>query len=233
MIIENVRNFVKEKADPVIVDANRREEFPTQLIDEMGKLGFLGANLSGYGLPAMDHISYGLIMRELERCDSALRSFVSVQGALVMYAIHAFGSEAQKEHWLPRLASAESVGCYCLSESTGGSDPGAMATRAQAKGKSWLLNGSKMWITNGQIAEIAVVWAQTDEGVRGFLVPTKQEGVKCVKMTNKLSLRASITSELYFDNVELPEDAILPKSVGLKSALGCLSQARYGIAWEC
>ena len=231
MVMETVRNFVTEEAQESIVEANRTEEFPLHLGKEMGKLGLLGANLKGYGLPGMDSISYGLIMRELERCDSALRSFASVQGALAMYAIHSFGSEEQKKHWLPKMAKAEAIGCFCLSESTGGSDPGAMTTKAEKKGKSWFLSGSKMWITNGQIADVAVVWAQTEAGIRGFLISPQNPAVKKIKMSNKLSLRASITSEFYFDKLELTEDSILPKSEGLKSALSCLSQARYGISW--
>lgn len=231
LIQQSVRDFIKNEVQDQIVEAYRKEEFPTQIIKKMGQLGLLGSNLSGYGLPGMDQISYGLIMRELERCDSGLRSFASVQGALVMYPIHTFGSEAQKEAWLPRLASGEAVGCFGLTESEGGSDPAAMKTKAEKKGDKWILNGSKMWITNGNLANVAVVWAKTDEGIRGFVVPTDTPGFKVLKMSGKLSLRASVTSELYFDNVTLPEDAILPKSEGLKSALSCLTQARYGISW--
>src|SRR5690606_1470072 len=162
----------------------------------------LGSNLEGYGLPGMDNISYGLVMKELERCDSGLRSFASVQGALVMYPIHAFGSESQKEEWLPRLGSGEAIGCFGLTEPDGGSDPGAMKTRAEDKGDHWVLNGSKMWITNGNLAKVAIVWAATKGGVRGFVVPTDLPGFTVKKMEHKLSLRASITSELYFDNVK-------------------------------
>lgn len=231
LVQQTVREFIAKEAEPIIQKAYRSEEFPTSLIPRFGELGLLGAQLSGYGLPGMDNISYGLIMRELERCDSGLRSFASVQGALVMYPIHAFGSEEQKNQWLPKLASGEVVGCFGLTESEGGSDPGAMKTKAEKTRTGWLLNGSKMWITNGNISQIAVVWAQTEQGIRGFIVPTHTKGFSVRKMEGKLSLRASITSELYFDNVEIPENAILPKSNGLSSPLSCLTQARYGIAW--
>jgi len=231
LVTNSVRDFVAKKVEPLIQKAYLAEEFPTHLIPELGELGVLGANLTGYGLPGMDHISYGLVMKELERCDSGLRSFASVQGALVMYPIHAFGSEEQKQEWLPKLGSGKAVGCFGLTEADGGSDPGAMKTRAEDKGDHWLLNGSKMWITNGNLAQVAVVWAQTNQGIRGFVVPTATKGFEARKMTGKLSLRASVTSELYFDNVKLPKSALLPKSEGLKSALACLTQARYGIAW--
>ena len=231
LVRDSVRAFLEEKAEPIIVDHYRKEDFPKELIKGLGELGVLGANLSGYGLPEMDNKSYGLVMAELERCDSGLRSFASVQGALVMYPIWAFGSEEQKSTWLPKLHTGEAVGCFGLTESEGGSDPSAMKTKAVKKGSFWILNGSKMWITNGNLAQVAVVWAQTDEGIRGFVVPTDSKGFTVKKMIGKLSLRASVTSELYFDNVELPESAILPKSKGLQSALACLSQARYGIVW--
>ncbi len=231
LVQATVRDFVAKEVEPKIQKAYLNEEFPTEVIPKMGALGLLGANLTGYGLPGMDNISYGLVMQELERCDSGLRSFCSVQGALVMFPIHAYGSEAQKEEWLPKLGSGEAVGCFGLTESYGGSDPGAMKTRAEDKGDHWLLNGSKMWITNGNLAKVAVVWAQTEKGIRGFVVPTDVKGFSAKKMAGKLSLRASMTSELYFDDIKLPKDAVLPKSDGLKSALGCLSQARYGIAW--
>ncbi len=231
LVEKSVRDFVQKDIEPLIQKAYREESFPTQIIPKLGEMGLLGSNLTGYGLPGMDNISYGLIMRELERCDSGLRSFASVQGALVMYPIHAFGSEEQKQHWLPKLGSGEAVGCFGLTEADGGSDPGAMKTRAEDKGDHWLLNGSKMWITNGNLAQVAIVWAKTKDGIRGFLVPTNTPGFTAKKMTGKLSLRASVTSELYFSDVKLPKDAILPKTVGLKNALMCLSQARYGIAW--
>lgn len=231
LVQASVRDFVVKEIEPKIQKAWMNEEFPLELIPKLGAMGLLGSSLTGYGLPGMDAISYGLVMQELERCDSGIRSFASVQGSLVMYPIHAFGSEAQKEEWLPKLGSGEAVGCFGLTESYGGSDPGAMLTKAEDKGDHWLLNGSKMWITNGNLAKVAVVWAQTKQGIRGFVVPTNSKGFEARKMEGKISLRASVTSELYFDNIKLPKDAILPKSDGLKSALACLSQARYGIAW--
>lgn len=231
LVTASVRKFVQQEIQPSIADYYAKEDFPIEVIPKMGELGLLGANLDGYGLPGMDGVSYGLIMKELERCDSGLRSFASVQGALVMYPIHAFGSEEQKETWLPKLGSGKAIGCFGLTEADGGSDPGAMKTKAEDKGDHWLLNGSKMWITNGNLAEVAVVWAKTGDGIRGFVVPTATDGFTVKKMANKLSLKASITSELYFDNVKLPKDAVLPKSTGLKDALSCLTQARYGIAW--
>ena len=231
LVQKSVRDYVSREVEPLIQKAYLAEEFPTKIIPGLGELGVLGSNLTGYGLPGMDHISYGLVMKELERCDSGLRSFASVQGALVMYPIHAFGSDEQKEEWLPKLGSGKAIGCFGLTEADGGSDPGAMKTRAEDKGDHWLLNGSKMWITNGNLAQVAVVWAQTGNGVRGFVVPTNIKGFEARKMSGKLSLRASVTSELYFDNIKLPKSALLPKSEGLKSALACLSQARYGIAW--
>lgn len=231
MISASVRDFVSKDVQSHIREAYQNEQFPMSIVPTLGSLGLLGGNLSGYGLPGMDAISYGLVMKELERCDSGLRSFVSVQGALVMYPIHTFGSEEQKKTYLPALASAEMIGCFGLTESEGGSDPGAMKTRAEKRGKEWVLNGSKMWITNGHISKIAIVWAKTEDGIRGFIVPTDAKGFKAKKIRGKLSLRASETSELYFDDVKLPESALLPHSQGLKSALACLTQARYGISW--
>ncbi len=231
MVRDSVRAFVKQEFMPTIRESFRNETFPTHLIPKMGEMGLFGSNLTGYGLPGLDNIAYGLIMQELERCDSGLRSFASVQGALVMYPIHAFGSEEQKKEWLPKLATGQAVGCFGLTESEGGSDPGAMKTKAEDKGDHWLINGSKMWITNGNLSQVAIVWARTEKGIRGFVVPTNTPGFKAVKMEGKLSLRASITSELYMDNVKVPKDAMLPKTEGLKNALMCLSQARYGIAW--
>ena len=231
LVEKTVRDFIQREAQPLIQESYREEKFPEDLISNFGELGLLGSNLQGYGLPGMDSISYGIIMKELERCDSGLRSFASVQGALVMYPIHAFGSEEQKQKWLPELGSGKAIGCFGLTESEGGSDPGAMKTKAEDKGDHWLLTGSKMWITNGNLAQIAIVWAQTTDGIKGFVVPTDIEGFKVVKMSNKLSLRASVTSELYFDKIKLPKTALLPHSEGLKSALSCLTQARYGISW--
>jgi glutaryl-CoA dehydrogenase len=226
-----VRNFVQKEVEPLIQEAYRKEEFPISIISKMGSLGLLGSFLSGYGLSGMDTMSYGLIMKELERCDSGVRSSASVQGALVMFPIHEFGTEEQKKEWLPTLGKGTSVGCFGLSESEGGSDPGAMKTSVEDKGDHFLLSGSKMWITNGNFAEIAVVWAKTANGIRGFLVPLNLEGVKVIPMKNKLSLRASNTSELVFEKVKLPKNALLPKTEGLKSALQCLNQARFGISW--
>lgn len=231
LVRDTVRDFVQREVEPEIQRAYMEERFPTRIIPKLGELGLLGANLKGYGLSGMDAVAYGIVMQELERCDSGLRSFASVQGALAMYAIYAFGSDAHKEEWLPKLGRGEAIGCFGLSESYGGSDPGAMFTKVEDKGDHWLLNGSKMWITNGNLAQIAIVWAQSPMGIRGFLVPTHLPGFKAKKMEGKLSLRASVTSELYFDNVKLPKDALLPKSDGLKSPLSCLTQARYGIAW--
>jgi len=231
LIAMSVREFVSKEYLPLIREATEKGQFPMNTIPRIAQLGLLGANLSGYGLPEMDNISYGLVMKELERGDSGLRSFVSVQGSLVMYPIYKYGDEEQKKQWLPVLGSAEAVGCFGLTEADGGSDPGAMKTYAEERGGQWILNGSKMWITNGNIAHIAVIWAKTEEGIRGFLVPTDVKGFSAKKMTGKLSLRASETAELYFDNIKLPVGALLPKSAGLKSALSCLTQARYGIAW--
>ncbi|MFK7824969.1 MAG: acyl-CoA dehydrogenase family protein [Oligoflexales bacterium] len=230
-IESTTREFIKREAEPYIQKAYREESFPSSLIPRLGEIGLLGSNLVGYGLPGLDEISYGIVMKELERCDSGLRSFASVQGALVMYPIYAFGSEEQKIKWLSPLAKGEIVGCFGLTESQGGSDPSAMKTRAEDQGDHWLLTGSKMWITNGNLAKIAVVWAKTSDSFRGFLVPMDSPGVTAKKMIGKLSLRASVSSELYFDQVRLPKDAVLPKAHGLKSALACLSQARYGISW--
>ncbi len=232
LIVSSVREFVTRQFAPVINQCYLDEKFPTDKIKAIGAMGLLGGNLKGYGLAGMDAISYGLVMKELERCDSGLRSFASVQGALVMYPIHEYGSEEQKSYWLPRLGSGEAIGCFGLTESYGGSDPGAMNTTAVLKGEKWILNGSKMWITNGNLAQVAIVWAKTPDGIRGFVVPTSVKGFSAKKMTGKLSLRASVTSELYFDNIELEKSAILPKSTGgIKCPLSCLTQARYGIAW--
>jgi glutaryl-CoA dehydrogenase len=230
-LIQTLRSWVDKQAKPLIQNAWREEKFPEGLARSLGALGVLGGNLSGYGLPGMDPLSYGLLMRELERCDSGLRSFASVQGSLVMFPIHAFGSEEQKNEWLPKLFTGEAVGCFGLTESEGGSDPGAMKTKAVCEGDGYLINGSKMWITNGTLADVAVVWAKCEEGIRGFLIPKSTPGFRAVKMRGKLSLRASDTAELYFENVRVPLSALLPKTDGLKSALQCLSQARYGIAW--
>jgi glutaryl-CoA dehydrogenase len=235
---DSVRRFVEERVLPIIGDAYVEGRFPRELIPEMGELGVFGANLpEEYGCAGLNNVQYGLIMQELERGDSGVRSFASVQGALAMYPIHAFGSEEQRRKWLPGMAKGEIIGCFGLTEPDFGSNPSGMITMAkeQADG-TWLLNGAKMWITNGSTAKIAVVWAKTngdpsDKSIRGFVVPTDSTGFKAKDQKGKLSLRASDTSELSFQDVELPADAILPKSGGLKSPLMCLTQARYGISW--
>lgn len=228
---DQVREFVQKEVKPVIRDHFRKGTFPEHLIKPIGEMGLLGANLSGYGCPGLNNVAYGLIMQELEFGDSGIRSFASVQGALVMYPIWAFGSEEQKQKYLPKLASAEMIGCFGLTEPDYGSNPAGMITRAQRNARGYVLNGRKMWITNGTMANIAVVWAKLDGVIRGFVVEKGAKGFRAEKMHGKLSLRASDTAELLFDDCQIPERAILPKSEGLKSPLSCLSQARYGIAW--
>jgi glutaryl-CoA dehydrogenase len=235
---DSVRQFVDERVLPIIGQCYVEGRFPRELIPEMAELGVLGANLpEEYGCAGLNNVAYGLIMQELERGDSGIRSFASVQGALVMYPIYAFGSEEQKRHWLPRLAKGEAIGCFGLTEPDYGSNPSGMITMAnQQPDGTWLLNGGKMWITNGSQAHVSVVWAKTNgdkdpSSIRGFVVPTDTKGFKAKDQKGKLSLRASDTSELTFDNVQLPADAVLPKSGGLKSPLMCLTQARYGISW--
>jgi len=232
MTRDAVRDWVEKRFLPVVNQHHRDETFPMELVPELAELGVFGANIQGYDCAGMNNVAYGLIMQELERGDSGLRSFVSVQGALVMYPIWAYGTEEQKNHYLPKLASAEMIGCFGLTEPDHGSDPGSMKTRAKRDGDNWVINGAKMWITNGSIAQIAIVWARDEEGVvRGFIVPTDTEGFSAPKMKGKFSLRASITSELVFDNVVVPDSARLPNVKGLKGPLGCLTQARYGISW--
>ncbi len=231
LIRNTVREFVDNEFMPLVREYYRKGEFPDQLIPRIGELGLLGSNLNGYGCAGLGAIAYGLINQELERGDSGLRSFASVQGSLVMYPIHAFGSEEQKEAWLPRLAAGDAVGCFGLTEPDFGSNPGGMRTRAEKTSDGWLLNGAKMWITNGTLSDIAVVWARTEDGIRGFLVEKGTEGFETKAMHGKLSLRASATSELLFENCLIPESNMLPKTTGLGSALKCLTQARYGIAW--
>jgi len=228
---QTVREFVDAEVMPVIRDHYREGTFPTQLIPKIGKLGLLGANLHGYGCAGLNHVAYGLINQELERGDSGLRSFVSVQGSLVMYPIHQCGSEEQKQKWLPKLASGEAVGCFGLTEPDSGSNPGIMRTRAEKTKTGWLLNGSKMWITNGSLADVAVIWAKTEDGIRGFLVEKGTEGFTTKPVHGKLSLRASDTAELLFEHCLIPEENLLPETTGLKNALMCLTQARFGIAW--
>ena len=235
---DSVRGFVDGRVLPVIGEAYVQGRFPKELIPEMGELGVFGANLpEEYGCAGLNNVAYGLIMQELERGDSGVRSFASVQGALAMYPIYAFGSEEQKQKYLPKMAKGEIIGCFGLTEPDYGSNPSGMITMAkeQADG-TWLLNGAKMWITNGSTADIAVVWAKTngdtsDKSIRGFIVPKGTKGFTSKDQKGKLSLRASDTSELVFQDVQLPKDAILPKSGGLKSPLMCLTQARYGISW--
>lgn len=231
LIRSTVREFVDDQVTPVIRQHYRDGAFPVDLIPKFGELGLLGSNLEGYGCAGLNNVAYGLINQELERGDSAIRSFVSVQGSLVMYPIHAFGNDEQKNNWLPKLASGESVGCFGLTEPDSGSNPASMRTRAERCQDGWVLNGGKMWITNGTLADVAVVWARTEEGIRGFLVETKTSGFTAKTIHGKLSLRASDTAELLFDNCHIPDENLLPGTTGLKSALMCLSQARYGIAW--
>ena len=234
---DTVRSWVDEKLMPIIGDAYIEGKFPEQLIPQMAELGFYGANLpEQYGCAGLNNVAYGLIMQELERGDSGIRSFASVQGALVMYPIHEFGSDEQKDYWLPRLASGEAIGCFGLTEPDYGSNPGGLITTAREDGDGWVLNGTKMWITNGSVASVAIVWAKIGEisdqaSIRGFVVPTDTPGFSARDQKGKLSLRASDTSELILEDVKVPAAALLPKSSGVKSPLKCLTQARYGIAW--
>ena len=228
---DSVSRFVKDMVDPVIQECFEKHTFPSELIKPLAELGVLGSSIDGYGCPGMNAIIYGLICKEMEKGDSGMRSFVSVQSSLVMYPIYAFGSEEQKQEWLPKLASAEAIGCFGLTESQGGSDPANMNTHAKKDGDDWVINGSKMWITNGSIADVAIIWAHTDDGVRGFIVDTDTDGFTANKIENKFSLRASVTSELFFDNMRIPDANVLPGVIGLKGPLSCLTQARYGISW--
>ena len=237
MVRDTIREWVEDRVVPIIGDAYVERRFPTELIPEIGELGMLGANLPAeYGCAELNNVSYGLIMQELERGDSGIRSFVSVQGALVMYPIYAFGSEEQRRSWLPGLAAGEKIGCFGLTEPDYGSNPAGMITRARETDDGWVLNGTKMWITNGSMADVAVIWAQTGElgdtrGIRGFVVPTDTPGFSARDQKGKLSLLASDTSELVLEDVLLPADALMPGTNGLKSPLMCLTQARYGISW--
>jgi glutaryl-CoA dehydrogenase len=232
MIRDTVREFVSDEIIPIIEKYNRESSFPAQLVPKMAELGLFGSTLpQKYGCAELNYVSYGLITQELERGDSGIRSFVSVQSSLVMYPIFRFGSDEQKDKWLPQLANGTMVGCYGLTEPDFGSNPSGMVTKAERVDGGYILNGAKMWITNGTIADIAVVWAKLDGIVRGFLVEKGMKGFTAPEMKGKHSLRASVTSELIFDNVFLPEQNLLPKTEGLKNALMCLNQARYGIAW--
>ena len=231
LVRRTARQFVERELIPRIRDCFREERFPAELIPELGRLGFLGANLEGYGCAGMSSVEYGLIMQELERGDSGFRSFVSVQGGLVMYPILAFGSEAQKSKWLPRLQSGEATGCFGLTEPGFGSNPAGMRTTAARDGSQWILNGEKTWITNGSVADVAVVWARADDGIRGFLVEKGAPGFSTSDIHGKWSMRASVTSSLAFSDCRVESDAMLPGVRGLKGPLACLSQARFGIGW--
>ncbi|HEX8984876.1 MAG TPA: acyl-CoA dehydrogenase family protein [Bryobacteraceae bacterium] len=231
LVRQTARQFVEDRVVPLIRDCYREGRFPAELIRELGELGFLGANLDGYGCAGMSNVEYGLVMQELERGDSGLRSFASVQGALVMYPIFTFGSEEQKLAWLPLLQSGEAVGCFGLTEPDFGSNPAAMRTTARRDGEGWVLNGEKTWITNGSAAQVAVVWARTGEGIRAFLVERGTPGFTSSDIHGKWSMRASVTSSLAFSDCRVPDNCMLPEARGLKSALACLTQARYGIGW--
>ncbi len=231
IIRDTVARFVGDAVRPVIRQCFEQQRFPRELVADMARLGLLGSSIDGYGCTNLGAVAYGLICQELERGDSALRSFVSVQNSLVMYPIHAFGSEEQKQRWLPAMARGEAIGCFGLTEAHGGSDPGNMQTHARRDGGDWILNGSKMWITSGTIADVAVVWANTPDGIRGFLVEKGMRGFDAPEIHDKMSLRASVTSALYFDDVRIPDAHVLPGVDSLRGPLSCLSQARYGICW--
>jgi glutaryl-CoA dehydrogenase len=231
MVRQAARRFVDERALPLIRDCFRQARFPAELIPEIGRLGFLGANLEGYGCAGMTNVEYGLLMQEVERGDSGLRSFISVQGALVMYPILTYGSEQQKQTWLPKLRSGEAIGCFGLTEPGFGSNPAGMLTRARREGSEWILDGEKTWITNSSIADIALVWARTEEGIRGFLVEKGTPGFSAPEIHGKLSMRASVTGSIVLNACRVPESAMLPEAKGLKAPLSCLTQARYGIGW--
>lgn len=232
MIRDSVRNYVENQYLPLVEESFMKGEFPRHIVNELGELGILGSSIEGYGCAGLNGISYGLICQELERGDSGLRSFASVQSSLVMYPIHAFGSEEQRQKWLPKLATGEAIGCFGLTEPDFGSNPSGMITRAKKDGDHFIINGAKMWITNGTVADVAVVWAKMDDDkVAAFLVEKGTEGFSAPEIKNKHSLRASITSELILEDVRIPAENMLPNSIGIKHALMCLNQARYGIAW--
>jgi glutaryl-CoA dehydrogenase len=230
-IRDTVRAFVGDRVLPEVGDWFEQGKIPRELAPELGKLGLLGMHLEGYGCAGASATAYGLVCMELEAGDSGVRSLVSVQGSLAMFAIWRWGSEEQKRQWLPRMAAGEAIGCFGLTEPDAGSDPGSMRTRARRDGSDWVLSGQKMWITNGSIADVAVVWAQTEEGVRGFVVPTDAQGFSAPEIHKKMSLRASVTSELVLDDVRLPADAALPEVSSLKGPLSCLNEARFGIVF--
>jgi glutaryl-CoA dehydrogenase len=231
LVRQTARQFVDDRVLPAIRDCYRDARFPGDLVPEMGRLGFFGANLEGYGCAGMSNVEYGLIMQELERGDSGVRSFVSVQGALVMYPIHRYGSDEQKQKWLPRLQSGQAVGCFGLTEPDFGSNPAGMRTTARRDGGDWILNGEKTWITSGTLADVAIVWARAEDGIRGFLVEKGTPGFTSSDIHGKWSMRASVTSSLSLADCRVPACAMLPGAKGLKGPLGCLSQARYGIGW--
>ncbi|MGZ4537465.1 MAG: acyl-CoA dehydrogenase family protein [Nocardioidaceae bacterium] len=230
-IRDTVRAFAQAELAPHVADWYDQGTLPDDLAPRLGKLGLLGMHLDGYGCAGLSAVAYGVACRELEAVDSGLRSFVSVQGSLAMFAIHHWGSEEQKDEWLPRMAAGEALGCFGLTEAEAGSDPGSMRTRARLDGSDWVLNGNKMWITNGTLADVAVVWAATEDGIRGFVVPTDTPGFTATKIGRKLSLRASVTAELALDDVRLPASAAFPEVRGLKGPLTCLNEARFGILW--
>ena len=231
LVQDNVGRFVNDKVLPIIQECFENHRFPAELVPEIAALGILGSSIEGYGCAGMNAISFGLICKELERGDSGLRSFASVQSSLVMFPIFEYGSDEQKDHWLPKLAKAEAIGCFGLTESQGGSDPMNMKTHAKQDGDDWIINGSKMWITNGSIADLALIWAMTEDGIKGFLIETESKGFTAHKIEKKFSIIASVNSEVFFDNNRIPKENVLPGSVGLKGPLSCLTQARYGIAW--
>ena len=232
MIQDSVARFTDERVIPIIGDCFDQARFPSELVPEIAALGLFGSSLpEKYGCAGLNAVSYGLICQELERGDSGIRSFVSVQSSLCMYPIYAFGTEEQRERYLPRMARGEVIGCFGLTEPQGGSDPANMKTNARRDGGDWIINGAKMWITNGNLADVAIVWAQTDEGIQGFLVEKGTPGFAAQEVHKKMSLRASVTSALFFDNVRVPDSQRLPNVKGLKGPLGCLTQARYGITW--
>ena len=231
LIRDTVRAFVADRVTPHVGEWFEEGRLPMELARELGALGLLGMHLEGYGCAGASATAYGLACLELEAGDSGVRSLVSVQGSLAMYAIHRWGSEEQKQEWLPRMAAGEAIGCFGLTEPDSGSDPGSMRTHARRAGEDWILNGQKMWITNGSVADVAVVWSRTDEGFRGFLVPAGTPGFTTQDIHGKLSLRASVTSELLLDDVRLPDSARLPEADSLRGPLSCLNEARYGIVW--
>lgn len=231
LVRDTVRKFAADRIMPNVADWFEAGTLPREIVPELGALGLLGMHLKGYGCAGMGPVAYGVTCREMEAADSGLRSLISVQGSLAMFPIWKYGSDEQKQEWLPRMAAGQAIGCFGLTEPDHGSDPSGMKTRAVRDGTDWVLSGSKMWITNGSIADIAVVWATTDQGIRGFLVPRGTRGFTARNIHKKLSLRASVTAELHFDGVRLPKDAVLPGVTGLKGPLSCLSEARFGIAW--